>query len=102
MWGLCVTKAEAQPKSIKDGQEEQSHLSYDELCHSVNESQKQYAAARANHDAKNGSQVLDSAYKFGCTVVRRVSCTNCSQPHFATGPIPYRLSRAPRSGKCLG
>lgn len=76
MWGFCVTKGEAQPKSTRDGKSEQSHLSYDELCQSVYESQEQYTAARAEHLGKNNAQLLDSAYRFGRTVVCHMSCMN--------------------------
>ncbi|KAL8640796.1 MAG: hypothetical protein Q9226_008705 [Calogaya cf. arnoldii] len=68
MWGLCVTKGKAQPKSTRDGKSEQSHLLYDELYQSVYESQEQYTAARAEHLGKNNAQLLDSAYRFGRTV----------------------------------
>lgn len=73
MWGFCVTRAKTRPDLIKLTRSEQSDLSYDELCHVVHRNQKEYTVAKAEHLDKNATQLSDSAYRFGRTVVCRIS-----------------------------
>lgn len=73
MWGFCVTRAKTRPDSIRLTRSEQSDLSYDDLCQIVHRNQKEYTAAKAEHLDKNATQLSDSAYRFGRTVVRRMS-----------------------------
>lgn len=73
MWGLCVTKGKLQRESVKPEKSEQSYLSYDELCQSVRYNQEQYTVAKAEHVAKHGTQFVDSALRFGRTVVCHLS-----------------------------
>ncbi|KAI4096251.1 MAG: hypothetical protein LQ344_001077 [Seirophora lacunosa] len=68
MWALCVLKTKSQRDSIKTENSEQSYLSYDELCQSVQQNQEQYTVAKAEHVVRNGAQLVDSALRFGRTV----------------------------------
>ncbi|KAL9012668.1 MAG: hypothetical protein Q9173_002572 [Seirophora scorigena] len=72
MWGLCVLKAKSQRESIKTEKSEQSYLSYDELCQSVQQNLEQYTVAKAEHVARNGAQPVDSALRFGRTVLMEI------------------------------
>ncbi|KAI4195780.1 MAG: hypothetical protein LQ348_002405 [Seirophora lacunosa] len=69
MWALCVLKTKSQRDSIKTENSEQSYLSYDELCQSVQQNQEQYTVAKAEHVVRNGAQLVDSALRFGRTVL---------------------------------
>lgn len=69
MWVLGVVKGKSQQESIKTEKSEQPCLSYDELCQSVHHNQEQYTVAKAKHIDKNGAQYVDSALRFGRTVV---------------------------------
>lgn len=96
MWALCVLKTKSQRDSIKTENSEQSYLSYDELCQSVQQNQEQYTVAKAEHVVRNGAQLVDSALRFGRTVVCHLSSMIHFQAHRTKGAIPQRFLGAPR------